>query len=333
MATLTENRPATKPVAQELVITRVFDAPRELLWKAWTEPERVMRWWGPKHFTAPVSKIDLRVGGKYLSCMRSPDGKDYWSTGVYREIVPLERLVMTDSFADEKGSVVPGTHYGMSPDFPLEMLVTVTFEGSGSRTKMTMRHEGIPGGKMRELTREGWNGSFDKLAGLLTEGNGQTRVIAEPGKQEVVITRVFDAPRDIVFKAYTDPNRIPQWWGPKRFTTAIDKMDVRRGGIWRFIQHDAEGREYAFHGVYHEVRSPVRLVQTFEFEGTPGQVSLETATFEEQNGRTRVTNRSVFQSVEDRDEMLKEGMEEGVTETMDRLAEVVAKAGIGKKAA
>ncbi|HAR46597.1 MAG TPA: ATPase [Nitrospiraceae bacterium] len=186
---------------------------------------------------------------------------------------------------------------------------------------------------MRELTREGWNGSFDKLAGLLTEGNGQTRVIAEPGKQEVVITRVFDAPRDIVFKAYTDPNRIPQWWGPKRFTTAIDKMDVRRGGIWRFIQHDAEGREYAFHGVYHEVRSPVRLVQTFEFEGTPGQVSLETATFEEQNGRTRVTNRSVFQSVEDRDEMLKEGMEEGVTETMDRLAEVVAKAGIGKKAA
>lgn len=333
MATVTKNRPAVKPAAQELVITRVFDAPRELLWKAWTEPDRTMRWWGPKHFTAPVSRIDLRVGGKYVNCMRSPDGKEYWSAGIYREIVPLERLVMTDSFADEKGNVVPATHYGMSPDFPLAMLVTVTFEESGSRTTMTLRHEGIPGGKMRELTETGWNESLDKLAQLLAEANGRTRTIAEPGKQEYVIIRVFDAPRDTVFKAYTDPDRIPQWWGPVRFTTVVDKMDVRRGGIWRFVQHDAEGREYAFHGVYHEVRSPIRLVQTFEFEGTPGQVSLETAVFEEQNGRTRVTSRTVFQSVEDRDEMLKEGMEEGAIETMDRLAGLVERAGSAKKAA
>ena len=149
---------------QEPVITRVFDAPRELVWKAWTEPDRLMQWWGPKGFTAPVCEIDLRVGGKYLNCMRSPEGKDYWSTGVYREIVPLERIVCTDSFADEHGNVVPATHYGMSPDFPLEMLVTVTFEEHEGKTTMTLRHVGIPAGEMRELTGAGWNESFDKLA-------------------------------------------------------------------------------------------------------------------------------------------------------------------------
>jgi uncharacterized protein YndB with AHSA1/START domain len=98
----------------------VFDAPRELVWKAWTDPERMQRWWGPKHFTAPVWKIDLRAGGVYLYCMRSPEGQDYWSTGVYREIVDPERIVCTDSFADEKGNPVPASHYGMGEDWPLE---------------------------------------------------------------------------------------------------------------------------------------------------------------------------------------------------------------------
>jgi uncharacterized protein YndB with AHSA1/START domain len=314
-----------------ITITRVFDAPRDLVWKAWTDPEHLKRWWGPKNFTAPVSKIDLRVGGKYLSCMRGPDGKDYWSTGVYREIVPLERIVVTDSFADEKGNVVPASYYGMAGDFPLELLVKVTFEELGDKTKMVLRHEGIPSGMMRELTETGWSESFDKLAESIVAGG--TRIVAERGKQEVIITRVFGAPRDLVFKAYTDPNLIPQWWGPKRFTTTIDKMDVKPGGLWRFVQRDAAGNVYAFHGVYHEVRSPERIVDTFEFEGTPGHVSLETCTLEDIGGRTKLTTRSVFQTIEDRDEMLRAGMEEGVLETMDRLAELLKKPQIERKAA
>lgn len=315
----------------EITITRIFDAPRERVWKAWTEPEAVKKWWGPKNFTAPVSEIDLRVGGKYLSCMRGPDGKEYWSTGVFREIVPFERLVLTDSFADEKGTVVPASHYGMTGDWPLELLVTVTFEDIGGKTKMVLRHEGIPSGMMRELTETGWSESFDKLAEhIVTSG---TRVIAEKGKQEILITRVFDAPRTAVFSAYTDPDLIPQWWGPKRYATIVDKMDVRPGGLWRFINRDAAGNEYAFHGVYHAIISPERLVATFEFEGAPGPVSLETLTLEESGGTTRLTNRSVFQSVEDRDGMLEGGMEEGVIETMDRLAEILARSGEVKKAA
>ena len=134
------------------------------MWKAWTEPERFKRWWGPKGFTAPVCKIDFRVGGKNLYCMRSPEGQDFWSTGVYREIVEPERIVTTDSFADEKGNVVPPTYYRMSADFPLEYQVTLTFEEHDGKTKMTLSHAGIPKGQMSDLAQAGWNESFDKLA-------------------------------------------------------------------------------------------------------------------------------------------------------------------------
>lgn len=154
---------------QDLVITRVFDAPRDLVWKAWTEPEHVMQWWGPKGFTAPVAKIDLRVGGEYLSCMRSPEGKDYWSKGMFREVVPPERLVMTDSFADPEGNVVPASYYGMAGDFPLEMLITVTFKEDNGKTKLTLRHTGLPAGEQRDGANAGWNESFDKLADTLQE--------------------------------------------------------------------------------------------------------------------------------------------------------------------
>ena len=162
-----ETESTQRSARDELIITRIFDAPRELVWQAWTDPEHIRRWWGPKDFTAPACRIDFRVGGKYLFCMRSPDGKDYWSTGVYREIVPLERIVCTDSFADEQGNVVPATYYGMSPDFPLEMLVTVTFEDQAGKTKMTLKHSGLPAGEMSEQTGAGWNESFDKLAASL----------------------------------------------------------------------------------------------------------------------------------------------------------------------
>ena len=156
-----------KAADRELVIVRVFDAARARVWKAWTEPERLKRWWGPRTFTAPVAKIDLRVGGAFLYCMRQPDGKDIWGTGVYREIVPLKRIVYTDSFADEKGNVVPATYYGMSRDFPLEMQVTVTFEDQDGKTKLTLHHVGIPAGPDRDGANKGWNESLDKLAEML----------------------------------------------------------------------------------------------------------------------------------------------------------------------
>lgn len=156
-----------KTVDQELVITRFFDAQRELVWKAWTKSEHLMQWWGPKYFTAPVIKIDFRVGGKYLWCMRSPEGEEYWSTGIYREIVEQEKLVTTDSFSDAQGNVVPASYYGMSGDWPLELLVTVIFEENDGKTKITLRHEGIPAGESRDSAKAGWNESLDKLSEYL----------------------------------------------------------------------------------------------------------------------------------------------------------------------
>ncbi len=319
---------------KELTITRVFDAPREMVWKAWTQPEYMKRWWGPKDFTAPAVNIDLRVGGRYVYCMRGagPDGqvRDYWGTGTYREIVPMERIVSTDSFADADGNIVPAAHYGMSGDFPLELLVTVTFEEEAGKTRMTLAHVGIPEGEMMEMTKTGWSESFDKLEESLKttrekEPEEKTTIIAEPGKPEILATRVFDAPRELVFKVSMDPKLIPQWWGPRYLTTIVEKMDVRPGGKWRFIQRDPAGNEYAFNGEYREVTPPERVVQTFEFEGMPGHISVETAEYEEYDGKTRLNERVVFESVEDRDGMLASGGESGWIESHDRLEELLKK--------
>jgi len=148
----------------DIIITRDFDAPVELVWKAWTEPERLMRWWGPKDFTSPTCQIDFRVGGKYLFCMRDPDGKDYWSTGVFREIVPMKKFVYTDSFADAKGNVVPPSAYGMGEDHPDELVITVAFEDLGGKTRMTTTTAGFPESEMKGMAVLGWNQSLDKLA-------------------------------------------------------------------------------------------------------------------------------------------------------------------------
>ena len=154
--------------------------------------------------------------------------------------------------------------------------------------------------------------------------------IAEPGKQETVITRIFDAPRDLVFKAYADPNLVPQWWGPRKYTTRVDKMDVKPGGMWRYVQRDADGSMHPFHGVYHEVVPSERLVYTFEYEGMPGHVMLETVSFEAQDGKTKMVDKSVFQSVEDRDGMINTGMEQGMAETLDRFEELLENIQNGK---
>lgn len=149
-------------------------------------------------------------------------------------------------------------------------------------------------------------------------------VTATPGSHEIVLTREFDAPRDLVFDTYTDPEAVSLWWGPNGSNTVVDVMEVRPGGRWRFIEKSDEG-EYGFNGVYHQVAPHERLVYTFEFEGMPGHVMLETIDFVDLgDGRTRLVDTAVFQSIEDRDGMLQSGMEGGARETMDRLAALLA---------
>jgi uncharacterized protein YndB with AHSA1/START domain len=165
-----KNKSKKEQAEQVVVITREFNAPRNDVFKAWTECERLMRWWGPKGFTTPLCKIDLRQQGVFHYCMRSPEGRDYCGKSVYREIVEPERIVCTDSFADEEGNVVPATYYGMSADFPLEMLVTVTFEEIDGKTKLTLQHAlGAVPASERDMCQQGWSESLDKLAGDLAK--------------------------------------------------------------------------------------------------------------------------------------------------------------------
>jgi uncharacterized protein YndB with AHSA1/START domain len=151
-----------------VVINRVFDAPVEKVWAAWSDPALIKKWWGPKNFTAPHAEIDFRVGGKYLYAMHGPAGtefdKDMWNTGTYQEIVPLQKIVYADSFADENGNVVPSSAYGM-PGMSEVMLLTITFEAlDDGKTKVTIVHTGAPEGGIADNMEAGWNQSLDKMA-------------------------------------------------------------------------------------------------------------------------------------------------------------------------
>jgi uncharacterized protein YndB with AHSA1/START domain len=148
--------------------------------------------------------------------------------------------------------------------------------------------------------------------------------ITTPTEREIVSERVFDAPREAVFAAFTDPELIPKWWGPRRMRTVVDQMDVRPGGCWRFVSHDPDGPEQGFRGVYREVTPPERLVQSFEWEGMPGHVVIDTVTFEDLGARTRLVTTSLFHTTEERDGMLASGMETGLSESHGRLEELLA---------
>jgi len=159
-------KPSTAAEEQGIVVTRIINAPRRAVFEAWTEPERLARWWGPRGFTSPVARIDLRVGGTYLWGMRSPDGRDFFNSGVFREIVEPERIVLTESIADADGTVVPASHYGLPGDWPAEVVMTVTLEERDGKTAMTVREEGIPK-EMRGPGEAGLKESVDKLAEYL----------------------------------------------------------------------------------------------------------------------------------------------------------------------
>jgi uncharacterized protein YndB with AHSA1/START domain len=166
METKTQRRQNTSQqstdVQKELVIYRVFDLPINKVWKALTDPVEFKKWWGPKDFTCPSSTMEARVGGKYLNCMRGPDGKEYWSTGTVKEFLPEKKLVITDSFSDAKGNIKTAAEHGLPGEWPKELLITFELEEADGATKLRLQHEGVPD-EMHDDCKKGWNESFDKL--------------------------------------------------------------------------------------------------------------------------------------------------------------------------
>jgi len=153
----------------------------------------------------------------------------------------------------------------------------------------------------------------------------EMHVTAEPGVPQVLTSREFDAPRELVYRAFTEPDLLAQWLGPRKYTMKIDRFDLRDGGTWRYVHSDDAGNAFGFHGVFHGEASIDGIVQTFEFEGAPGHVSMDTVTFEQTGGKTTVRTNTVFQSVEARDAMVESGMASGMSEGYDRLQDLLAK--------
>lgn len=146
----------------ELGFIRIFDAPVEDVWRAWAKPEYFRRWWGPEGFTSHNNKLDFHIGGKLLWNVRSPEGKDYYAAGIYREVVPLKRIVVFLSFADEEGNILPASHYDLYGEWPTVSILTVNFDNMDGKTRMIVRRSGVPE-QVKESAVKAWNESLDKL--------------------------------------------------------------------------------------------------------------------------------------------------------------------------
>jgi uncharacterized protein YndB with AHSA1/START domain len=304
---------------RELVATRVFDAPRELVFKVWTDPEHIGRWWGPTGFTTTTYAMDVRPEGVWRFCMHGPDGVDYQNKVTYLEVVELERIVYK--------------HGGDEDCAPVNFEVTVTFEEQGGKTRLTMRML-FPSAEDRDFIIEkygadkGLTQTLDRLgeyAAKMAEPKRSDLRVTLPSDREILLTRVFDAPRRLVFEAITRPEHVVRWWGPHGMTITIDEMDVRPGGTWRFILRTPDGQVCPFKGVYREVVPPERVVSTFiyDVEVIRDFEAVETLTLDEHDGRTTLTVRVIHSTKEARDGHLQSGMEAGAAQSYDRLAELL----------
>jgi uncharacterized protein YndB with AHSA1/START domain len=291
---------------REVIITRLFNAPRALVFQAWTDPQHLARWWGPKGFSNPVCEADVRPGGAWRIVMRGPDGTEYPGGGVYHEIVVPERLVFTNIAWDRGGKPI------------LDGLTTVTFAEHGGGTKLVLqtRATGLVSyaAQMLEGMEAGWTQSLERLEALVQSATAD---------REIVTTRTFDAPRDLVWEAWTRPEHIVRWWGPNGFTTTIHEMDVKPGGVWRFVMHGPDGVDYPNLIAYREVVKPERLA----YSHGPSPLFDVNVIFEERRGRTELTMRALFETAAQRDQVIKDfGALEGAKQALARLAEFLANA-------
>ncbi|HEY8127204.1 MAG TPA: SRPBCC family protein, partial [Hyphomicrobium sp.] len=224
MAERKRNEATAEPSpALRLEIVRIFDAPRKLVYTAWTTPEHLAKWSAPEGFTIPEATTNFQKGGTYYAHMRSPAGEDHRVQGKDLEIVEGKRIVMTHAGLNGACNIGP------------ETTITVTFEDLGDKTRMTFVQEGFASAASRDGHEQGWNSCFNLLAVLLER--------LRPGR-EIIITRLLNAPRALVFAAFKDPDHITNWWGPNGFSTTTYEMDFRPGGLWLFTMHGPDGTDY-----------------------------------------------------------------------------------------
>ena len=299
------------------VISRLLKAPRQLVWEAYTRPEHLQHWFGPKGSTVTHSQMDWRDGGSYHYAMTTAEGQELWGKWQLRAIVPPEKLELIQHFSDPQGGV---TRNPWTVLWPLYTLSTTTFTEEGSNTRLTIEWAAYNATPEEEANfaashagmQQGWGGSLDVLADYLS--------LQDP--REIVMSRTVRAPRAKVWAAMTDPTQVVHWWGPTGFTTQIEEMDVRVGGQWKHTMVGPDGTRYPNRSVFREVVPNERIVYTHGGgkEHSQGAHFTATWTFDEVPEGTRVTIRMVFDSADERNFVVREyGAIDGGYQTLNRL--------------
>jgi uncharacterized protein YndB with AHSA1/START domain len=299
---------------REIVVRRTFDAPRELVYGTFTDPERVSRWWGPEGFTTATLAMDVRPGGEWRSVMWGPDGTRYPNRLRYTAVEAPARLSWVHD-EDEDGS----------PSFEVEVTFDVV---EGGRTEVTLRQTHPTAEARERVVREhgaveGGNQTLARLASEVEEG-GVVRgrsTISTPSDTEVRVERLFDAPRRLLWAAWTDPAHLPHWMvGPDGWTMTVCEIDLRPGGAWHFVWRREDGSEMEMSGEYREVEAPERLVNTERWGGDwPETVNTLVLTEESAGGPTRLAVTTAYPTREARDAALGTGMTGGMDLSFGRL--------------
>lgn len=280
---------------RELVMIRSFKAPRELVFRVWTDKEHVVHWWGPAGFTNTIHEMDVRPGGVWRFIMHGPDGVDYPNLIQFEEVLRPERLVYA---------------HGSEED-PSQFLVTVTFEEEGYSTKITMR--------MVFRTKEERDRAVEKYGTV--EGNKQTMdrlekhlLEMESFDQSIVTKRVLPYSIDLVYNAWQDPEHLAKWWGPKGFTNTFQKFEFRKGGEWVFVMHAPDGKDYPNKSVFVEIKEAEKIV----FDHISNHHFRAVFTFESLDKGTRLSFYMIHNSKEEADRV-KQYVLAGNEENFDRL--------------
>jgi uncharacterized protein YndB with AHSA1/START domain len=294
---------------REIVIARVVNASRDMVWQALTNPQQLAIWWGPHGFATTVHEMDLRPGGIWQLTMHGPDGAEYPNRCVFLEIVPFERLVyrLDGGRRGERRAQFESTWtLEQVGEHANRLTIRMVFESAAERDRVARDYGAVEGGKQ----------TLERL--------GTHLVAVESGMyRSIVITRIYDAPPKVVFRAWIDPAPLASWWGPKGFTNPVCETDPRVGGHWRIVMRGPDGTEYPCGGVYREIAEPHRLTFTNCPSSADGKVvlnGLTTVVFEDMGGRTKLTLMTCATAMVDYAAAFLKGMEAGWSQSLDRLA-------------
>ena len=287
---------------RELAIARVLNAPRELVWEVWTNPEHIKDWWGPNGFTNTIFQMDVEPGGVWDFIMHGPDGTDYKNKSIYKEVIKPEKLVYDHVSAPKFQFTVTFTEQGRKTLVSIQML----FETSEERDNVVKVFK----------ADEGLRQNIYKLEGYLKKISSE---------KEMSLMRIINAPRQIVFKAWTDPGELAKWWGPEGFTNPVCKIDAKPGGTIHIDMKAPDGTVYPMDGEFHELVEPERLVFTSAALDKNGKRLFEvlnTVTFIDQDGKTKLNLHAAVSNITDEGKQYIEGMNEGWNQSLDRLDEL-----------